>query len=233
MDVFKKRCTSQYVGVSYVKERSLFLSKVQINYKQIPIGFYETEHAAALAYDNFVIKNSLNRRINFFTIPENSIPNTRLVPLTRGYFAVVDEDMYDEVMQYKWSVYIGNGVCYATRGLIVDGIKTTQKMHRFVMGYDSLDIDHIDGNGLHNYRSNLRYCTHNENMMNKNSYKNTSSKYKGVTFRKSVGKYQSRICVNKKPMHIGMFKTEIEAAMAYNRKAKELFGSFARFNIVE
>jgi len=110
-------------------------------------------------------------------------------------------------------------------------------LHRFVMSNilgrplkSTERVDHINGNGLDNRRCNLRLCEHKQNMANQGSRKNTSSKYKGVTFYKRDQKWQAKISPNGKTIHLGYFDSEIEAAKAYNRKAVEVFGEFARLN---
>lgn len=108
-------------------------------------------------------------------------------------------------------------------------------MHRIILGItdSKIIIDHIDHNGLNNQRHNLRICTYSQNACNRNPYRNTSSKYKGVTFYKKTGKWRSVIRYNKKTYSIGSFDTEIEAAIAYNKKAIVMFGNFAGLNIIE
>ncbi len=76
-------------------------------------------------------------------------------------------------------------------------------------------IDHIDRNKTNNNISNLRWATHQENMRNRISYSKTS-KYQGVTFDKSKNRFTARIMINRKSVRIGQYKTEDEAALAYN-----------------
>ena len=110
-------------------------------------------------------------------------------------------------------------------------------LHRYVLSrmlgreLTSADkADHINGNGLDNRRCNIRLCEHRQNMWNQGSRKNTSSIYKGVTFFKRDGSWQAKIAPNGKTIHLGYFQTEAEAAQAYNEKAKEIFGEFAKLN---
>ena len=90
--------------------------------------------------------------------------------------------------------------------------------------------DHIDFDGLNNKKSNLRFCTHQQNMMNKRKCKNLSSKFKGVTWDESSKKWMSRIRYKNKCYPLGRFKNEIDAARAYDKKALELFAEFALTN---
>ena len=65
-----------------------------------------------------------------------------------------------------------------------------------------------------------------------NSAKRTgkSSIFKGVVWYKITGKWRATIKIAQKDIHIGYFDTELEAAEAYDEKALELFGEFAKPN---
>lgn len=104
-------------------------------------------------------------------------------------------------------------------------------MHRLIMeAKQQQKVDHINGDGLDNRKENLRFATTSENAMNKCSTKNKSSSYKGVSWYKRYKKWQAQIKFKGKSIYIGIFDTEIEAAKAYDNKAKELFGEFAKLN---
>ena len=90
--------------------------------------------------------------------------------------------------------------------------------------------DHINGNGLDNRRNNLRTCTNAENLQNRPKQKNNTSGFKGVFLNKLTGKWEARIYSRKTRTYIGLYKNKIDAANAYNEKATELFGEFARLN---
>jgi hypothetical protein len=91
-------------------------------------------------------------------------------------------------------------------------------------------VDHIDGNGLNNRRSNLRICTPQENGRNRRRNRNKATEFKDVAYDPRSGKYFARICVNRKPIHIGTFTSAVEAAKAYDRMALKLHGEFANLN---
>jgi hypothetical protein len=91
-------------------------------------------------------------------------------------------------------------------------------------------IDHIDRNGLNNTRKNLRICTHAQNKANLHLYRNNTSGFRGVTFDKNRNKWFAKIRKNDKWIFIGRFDKKIDAAIAYQKKAKEFFGDFV-FNI--
>lgn len=93
-----------------------------------------------------------------------------------------------------------------------------------------LSVDHINGNRSDNRCSNLRICTHAENMANMRGHKNSTSKFKGVSWSNTFKKWEVKICHKYKKMHLGLFNDEKEAAKAYNKKAIELRGNFAFLN---
>lgn len=146
------------------------------------------------------------------------------------YVALVDDGDYEYLNQFRWSVGKSGKILYAIRATRVDGKIIMQFMHGAIM--NAKGVDHIDGNGLNNQRSNLRLCTQSENGMNMRNRENTSSIYKGVYFSKSAQKWCAAIKINRKGISLGLFVSELDAAKAYNAKAIELFGEFARLNRV-
>ena len=105
-------------------------------------------------------------------------------------------------------------------------------MHRVILNTPmGMDTDHINGNGLDNRRCNLRICTHAENISNQRKYSNTMlSKFKGVSWDKSRNRWIVYIGVHPKRIFLGRFKTEIDAAIAYDNAARKYFGEFACTN---
>lgn len=127
------------------------------------------------------------------------------------------------------------------RGYIRIGYKRKHyKAHRLIwfMHYGEIPdtIDHINNDPSDNRIENLRNCTQHENAMNQSTQKvSKSSKYKGVSYSKTPRlrkRWLSYITINKKRQYIGSFETEEEAAIAYNSRALELFGVFARLNCI-
>lgn len=106
-------------------------------------------------------------------------------------------------------------------------------MHRDILGVvndKNVFVDHINHNRIDNRRCNLRLVTKSQNNQNRSSLKNSTSKYLGVYIRK--GKWISRIKVNQKPIHLGTFTCETQAALAYNNAAELHFGEYANLNII-
>jgi len=135
----------------------------------------------------------------------------RLIPLTKGKFAIVDSDDYYQLVKFNWQAMPGNRTFYANKKIT----GTTVKMHRLIMDPpDNLVVDHIDHNGLNNRKSNLRLCTHSQNICNTLPIKGASSRYKGVSWNKKIKKWQAGIKCDKKPYLLGYFENEIDAARA-------------------
>ena len=150
----------------------------------------------------------------------------RFIPLTKGKFAIVDADDYKWLVKYRWYCVIVQKSAYAYRNV---GNKTTG-MHRIIMKPPpGMFVDHIDGNGLNNTRKNLRICTPGQNNCNSKGCCKTS-KYKGVCRPKRSRKWFVQIRYGRKNIRVGRFDSEIAAAEAYDRKARELFGEFAYLN---
>ncbi len=154
--------------------------------------------------------------------------NVKLIPLTQGKFAIVDDDDYEHLNKYKWcALKTHNNKFYAVRRKN----NKTIIMHRQIMNVpEGLVVDHIDGNGLNNRKNNLRICTQAQNIHNSRPRRNRSSKYKGVFWDKVNKKWSTNIRKGDKRIYLGGFDDEIEAALAYDRKAAELFGEFAYLN---
>ena len=148
----------------------------------------------------------------------------------------IDAEDWPTVKKYKWGVHYKNkkveSVQTTTR---VGGVKSTVILHKLIMN-DPAQIDHIDGDPLNNKKENLRKCSTAENCRNRNKYNSNTSGYKGVTYFRQKNKTTvnvyiiARICVNYKKIHLGIFPTEKEAAVAYNKAALKYHGEFARLN---
>jgi len=148
--------------------------------------------------------------------------NTKLIPLSQGKFAIVDADDFEKLSQLKWHYSNGYAVKHGKPKII---------MHRIVCNTpDGMHTDHINGNRLDNRKCNLRVCTKNENAKNTSKRKNSTSKYKGVSWETRTKRWFCQIEVNKKSFFLGRFSSEEAAAEAYNEAALIHHGEFARLN---
>jgi hypothetical protein len=158
----------------------------------------------------------------------------RLIPLTRGLFAVVDAEDYPALSQYTWFAEGTGRNCYAVRKENGKSIK----MHRQITGApEHLVVDHIDHNFWNNRKSNLRVCTFAQNCrnikarsMNYARSKRKTSKFKGVHWHKRCRKWAAQITCNNKTRHLGYFEDQAEAARAYDAAAEKYHGRFASLN---
>jgi hypothetical protein len=150
------------------------------------------------------------------------------IPLTQGKVAVVDEEDYAELLKHKWYASQGGRTTYAKRDVRKNDSRQTIYMHREIMSpLPSLQIHHINHNGLDNRKSNLCICTQSQNSQSKIPQTSGASQYKGVYRHKNNGKWRSAITHNKKRFYLGVFSSQVQAAKAYDDKAFELFGDFA------
>lgn len=155
----------------------------------------------------------------------------KTITLTKGKVAIVDDEMFDYLSQWKWYCSTQN------RAVRTVGHGKEQKMiymHRVVLGdLAGVEVDHVNMNSLDNRKENLRYCTRAENSANKKKYSTNTSGYKGVSWSKGMKKWVAQITVNYKNTRIGYFDDPEEAAEAYNEVSASHFGLFARGNQVQ
>jgi hypothetical protein len=153
------------------------------------------------------------------------------IVLSNGAVAIVDEQDYEALVAFKWHC-LRSGRCeYAYRANKKGGKQSNILMHRHILKPESNQcIDHIDGNGLNNSRSNIRIATHKQNSQNVRKYKPKTSSYKGVSFHTCRGKWRAVIKENGKSRHIGYYATEEAAAIAYDDAARRQFGSDGTYN---
>lgn len=162
----------------------------------------------------------------------------REISISAGRVALVDDEDYDLVSGYKWIWVWSNkkdGGGYARTWLKLGRIgnkrgvrrkRTCVSMHELI-GKEK-GLDHADGDGLNNQKYNLRKATRSQQNINRSAPVGKASIHKGVTRWKHL--WRARIVLNYKHILIGYFKDEVDAATAYNFKAYELFGEFARMN---
>lgn len=148
------------------------------------------------------------------------------LPLPNGLFAIVDDDDFERCSQFKWFVSEG----YVLRTIRKsDGSRTSQRLSRFIMNVPAgVLVDHAKGNLLDNRKSELRFCTQQQNMCNRGKTRSNTSGFKGVTWHKQRSKWNAQIMVNWKKIHLGLFTDINDAVAAHAAAAKKYHGEFAR-----
>ena len=155
-----------------------------------------------------------------------------------GRQAVVDKEDWERVRGLTWHGAKGGNTWYASANVVDgDGVNKPVSLHRFVLGLtrgDGKVVDHRNRNGLDNRRENLRVCDTGRNIANSRKHRDGKhSRFKGVTKfnRENCTKpWIARIVVDYKARWLGTYETEIEAARAYDREARAVWGRFARCN---
>jgi hypothetical protein len=156
---------------------------------------------------------------------------TMEIPLTRGQVVIVDAEDFEWLSQYKWQARwdkCKKGYYAGTGRLILKSFNTTL-MHRLIMGAKKGEIvDHIDGNGLNNRKSNLRIVTFTENAINHRIRSDNTSSVTGVRLRKDTNRWYAFISVNNKETFLGSFIKFEDAVEARRNAEKEHYGDFIR-----
>jgi hypothetical protein len=153
---------------------------------------------------------------------------------TNGFTVFVDDEDYEKVIQHKWRAHKSFNTWYAEPTSASTGRAIgCWSMHRFVLNPPrGVKVDHVNGNGLDNRRENLRLCNDSQNQANRIHLTKNTSGYRGVTWNKKSKKWQAGIKATKS-IHLGLFNSPEDAARAYDAKAIELFGEFARTNFTK
>ena len=164
------------------------------------------------------------------------------IKLSQGKIALVDDEDFEYLNQWKWHIS-GSKYSYACRNIPKgDGKRKKILMHRQILGLLNVKTfcDHRDHNTLNNQKNNLRVATRSQNAANRIPF--GSSKYLGVHLvvfkksgrrKKSYSYWRATINEGKEIKLLGLFHNELDAALAYNKKAIELHGEFANLNIIK
>lgn len=158
----------------------------------------------------------------------------RLIPLTRGQYAIVCESHYMDISQFRWFAHFDRKLkkYYAVRNSQKpDGKRFALSMHRQILGLtygDKVKVDHENHNTLDNRNGNLRRASPNQNQWNSGKRPINTSGFKGVGWYKKYKKWRAQIQANGVNRHIGYFDTPEAAHAAYCVEAERLHGDFAK-----
>lgn len=146
----------------------------------------------------------------------------KTIPLTQGLVALVSDEDYENLRQYKWHASVRkDGSVYVRRWSPRPNRKPIY-MHQEILGHKW--IDHVDRNGLNNQRENLRPTTYSLNGHNtgKPKRKNPTSIFKGVHWCRTKEKWIAKVSIRGKHAYLGSFDTPRQAALAYQRATKRI-----------
>lgn len=150
----------------------------------------------------------------------------KLIPLTRGKFAKVDDADFEFLSQWKWFAKKARKKFCVARTIYHPNGYTTVYMHRVLCG--GIMVDHENGDPLDNQRYNLRPASHAENCQNQDRRENNTSGFKGVS--RHCGRWMARIHAEGRRRYLGLFDSPVDAAHAYDSAAVQYFGEFSRLN---
>lgn len=155
----------------------------------------------------------------------------KTIELTRGQCTAVDDDDYEWVSKVKWYARKNGSTYYACRNKMTDVGQRVFFLHNYIVSHaKGLYVDHINGDGLDNRKSNLRICTFSQNLCNKARYKNNTSGYKGVSWNNHAKRWECQIRHGGVKDFLGYFDDPVEAAQTYDAAAIAFFGEFAKTN---
>lgn len=146
----------------------------------------------------------------------------REIKLTRGRVALVDDTDFEWLNQWKWTLLQDK---YAHRNA---GGGKWIRMHRLIIGAPiGFHVDHINGDGLDNRRSNLRLCSASQNLMNRGANKNSRSGYKDIFWQKDRQRWFVQVMKDGRKYNGGRHKTLEEAIIKRNNLLNSLHKEFA------
>lgn len=154
----------------------------------------------------------------------------RKIKLTQNRVALVSDEDFEDLNQFKWYTMKRRNTSYAYRYKMTNGKQMKILMHIQIMQTPKrMETDHRDLDGLNNQRSNLRICTPSENRMNRGRQKNNTSGYKGVFWCEPAKKWRAQIAANRKTIHLGLFTDKQVAYKVYITACQKLHKEFANY----
>lgn len=156
----------------------------------------------------------------------------KTINLTQGKVALVDDEDYEYLNQWKWYAHKKSNTYYAARTIYIPKRQQIY-MHRVILNAPKgAQVDHININGLDNQKLNLRLCNNTENQRHQQLRLDNTTGFKGVSIKKGcVSKpYYVQIHLNNKPVSLGYYLTAKEAAQAYDEAALKYYNKFALTN---
>lgn len=144
-------------------------------------------------------------------------------PLTKGYFAIVDNKYFDEAVKLNWTYVDG----YARHAEIVYGKQKMLSLHHFILKVPShIIVDHKNGNTLDNRESNLRVVTAKQSAQNRKVRSDSTSRYTGLSFANDRQLYRVYICVDGHTIWLGQFKSKRKAIRCRKEAELKYFGEY-------
>lgn len=220
--IFFNKITQKYRG------------EIEYNKEAYRTKWYDTVNDALYAFREIqkmisIMKNmELEKHYNQPILYDEN--HNAIIRISNGDEIIVDEDLWYEINKYSW---VSNPYGYY-QGLVDRKlVKIHQFVYQLVYGYVPKLIDHSNKNKSDNRIKNLIEKNHSENNHNKCKHKNASSKYYGVSLHSGKKHWQVKIKKDGEEFYLGIYKNEIDAALAYNEKAIELYGDHANLNIIE
>ena len=152
----------------------------------------------------------------------------RTISLTQGFEAIVDDEDYETLNQFKWHAEVRAHTSYAVHTYRVQGVVKKIYMHRLITGYDY--VDHANHNGLDNRRVNLRDSSAATNATNMRGNPRSRSGFKGVSWENNSGRWVVCIVRNGRRVYRKRFNDPLVAALTYDAEVLKIDGPLALTN---